>query len=519
MAFNINQVNIPKTSGCYLMKDSSGAIIYIGKAKDLAKRVKSYFTKNDLDHKTQELVKQTAGIEFFLTNNEVEALILEARLIQQYRPKYNIKLKDNQPYMYLKLTKETYPRLQSVRQITDDAKYFGPFPSGQARKALLLTTARLFGLRTGKLLSKSAQELYALLSDIKAARLKDISPEDYANNVRLAEMFLKGRRVELVEELERRMQLASQKQNYELALFYKQQLMSIKRLAEQQLVSLPKSYDQDVINYVVSQDRVWLQIFKIKRGLISTKDSQVFAFQDNFLTEFVQQYYLTRPIPAEIILPQALDEAALVQKYLSQLAGRAVRLTVPARGSKRKLLDLVSQNLAEQATDASAWQLQQALKLPQTPLLIDGFDISNLSGQQAVGSCVRFAHGRPDKKLYRRFKIKTVQGANDFAMIKEVVARRYAHTEWSRPDVILIDGGKGQLSFAKQALHELGLAIPVFGLAKKQEEIFLPHKQKPVILDRQSPALKLVQQVRDEAHRWAVGYHRQLRRRKDFAKK
>lgn len=515
MSFNINQINIPNSAGCYLMKNKQADIIYIGKAKNLPKRVKSYFSKTDLDEKTKEMVSQIADIEFFITNNEVEALVLEARLIKQYQPKYNIKLKENQPYMYIKITDEEYSRLVSVRNIEKDGKYFGPYVSGSARKAILLATARLFGLRTEKFISHSAKELYQLLSQVRNQNINNINKQEYKRNLKLAEMFLKGKKDKLAKELETRMQQASQGQNYELAKLYHNQLRAITRLAEYQLISLPKNYDQDAINYVVDNQECYLQIFHINKGLITSRSKYNLNYQSNnlnkFLADFMCQYYLIRSVPKEIIVPHKLADQELVKKYLQQQKKQSVNIVVPLRGDKKKILDLVKQNILSSLANNPLAELQRVLGLDRLPQEIDGFDISNISGQQAVGSCVHFSNGQVNKQWHRHFKIKQSKGPDDFAMMSEAIKRRYSHLQWLRPDLILIDGGKGQLSAAKQALDELDLIIPVISLAKKEEEIYQVGSSSPIVLSRRSSGLKFLQQIRDEAHRFAITYHKKLR--------
>ncbi|MFA6534609.1 MAG: excinuclease ABC subunit UvrC [Patescibacteria group bacterium] len=513
-----SRAKTPASPGCYLMKNSSGEIIYIGKAKNLRSRVGSYFNRNQ-SWKTEELVRQIAAIEFIVTRNEVEALILEARLIRQHRPKFNLMLKDNQPYFYIKITDEEFPRLTRVRQIGRDGKYFGPFVSGQGSKYLLLTVARLFGLRTDKFISRSARELYQLLSEIRARDLEKISAADYRRNVHLAEMFLRGRKDDLLGELERRMKTAAAERNFELAKLYRDQIHASRMLSEKQLVSLPKSYDQDAINFVIVGEQALFQVFNIKRGIVTSRDefSLQLAESDDrgVLAGFLEQYYLTRPAPREIIIPEKLPNLALIKKYFAELKGAKVDLLVPQKGDKRQILDLVRENILTKLSASPEAELQGRLSLPALPRRIDGFDISNTSGLEAVGSCVRFAAGRPDKNLYRRFKIKTVVGPNDYAMLKEVIGRRYRHGGWEQPDLLLIDGGKGQLGVALKVLQELKLNLPVCSLAKKREEVFIPGQSAPVIFDRRSGALKLLQQVRDEAHRFAIGYHKLLRKKRE----
>jgi excinuclease ABC subunit C len=383
-----------------------------------------------------------------------------------------------------------------------------------------LTVARLFGLRTGKFTSHSSRELYQLLSEIKDRQWEKMLASDYQRQVKLAEMFLRGRKAELVGELEKRMKQAAAEANFELAKLYRDQIRSIKTIADDQVMSLPKSYDQDVVNYVVAGDEIHFQVFNVNRGVVTSRNefaacsSQLAACSSQILEDFIKQYYLTRSVPEEVIISTEFPELSLVQKYLERLKGSKVRLLVPRQGDKRKLLDLVRENILTKIVSSPEKELQARLSLPILPETIDAFDISNISGQQAVGSCVRFSHGQPDKNLYRKFKIRTIKGPNDYAMMLEVISRRYQHAGWSYPDLILVDGGRGQLNIALKVLAELKLNIPAISLAKREEELYTPQQPKPVRLERSSAALKLLQRIRDEAHRFAIGYHKLLRKKR-----
>ncbi|MFA5358438.1 MAG: excinuclease ABC subunit UvrC [Patescibacteria group bacterium] len=515
MPINLSKIKIPQSPGCYIMKDRSGDILYIGKAKNLSKRVKSYWQKTHADWKTDELLGSVVDIEFIVTRNEVEALLLEARLIRQHKPRFNLMLKENQPYTYIKITDEEFPRLVSVRTIGSDGKYFGPFVSGKGKKYLMLTTARLFGLRTDRFISRSGRELYKLLSEIKERDLEKISATEYQYNVRLAEMFLRGSKEQLLVELERKMKKASAEQNFELARLYRDHIRSIKNFSEKQLILLPKNYDQDVINCVVVSDKALVQVFNINKGIVTSRNHFELQVAGQGLAEilsgFVEQYYLTRPVPRELILPVEPTDKSLLVRYMESFKGSKVEILVPKTGDKKKLLDLVRQNILVRLNAGPLAELQARLQLPRLPEEIDGFDISNTSGKEAVGSCVHFSGGKPNKNLYRKFKIKTVSGPNDYAMMEEVMSRRYAHKGWVMPDLILVDGGKGQLGIALKVLAKLGLDLPVISLAKKREEIFIPGYREPIVLERRSDGLKLLQNIRDEAHRFAIGYHKLLR--------
>lgn len=508
------------------MSNAAGDILYIGKAKQLRRRVGSYWQQRAHDEKTTRLLTQVADINFFVTRNEVEALILEARLIKQHQPPYNLTLKENQPYAYIKLTDEEYPQLILTRRITTDGTYFGPFISGRGRKALLLTTSRLFGIRTGKLQTHSSRELYRLLNTIREERFKQLTPKQYADNVKLAALFLRGKKDALLKVFKTKMAQAAATQQYELAKLYRDQLQALTRINQEQLIALPKQYDQDVINYAVTGEMIIWQVLHIVRGLVTSKQEYRVQYSQTTIPEllasFVQQYYLTRLTPLEIIVPCQPREASLLIKMWQELHDRRVRFVVPQRGQKQQLLELVRRNITAQLPHEPLSQLQSVLNLSQSPEEIDCFDISNISGQHAVGSCVRFSNGQPNKVLYRRFRIKTVQGSNDFAMLTEVIGRRYrpehAATGWTLPNLIVIDGGKGQLSAGQRALRQLDLTIPTIGLAKKREEIFMPGQSTSIQLPRTAPALRLLQRVRDEAHRFAINYHTSVRRQSYHSK-
>ncbi len=513
------RLTLPIQSGCYLFYDKQKRLLYIGKAKNLRRRVASYFVKKSLDDKTLQLVKQIKSFDFIVTKNEIEALLLEARLICQHQPPYNIDLKDGKRYAYLKITDEEYPRLQITRQLTADGKYFGPFTSAWALRQIMLTTSQLFGLRIGRLTSTGSRELYKLLQKSHQQALKKISVGAYADNVKMAELFLKGKKTELIKVFQAKMAQASQRQNYELAKLYRDQLQAIEQISRKQLVDLPKNYDQDVIGFVTVAEEIIVQVFHIERGLLTSRQryvlDRVLAQRPAVvMADFLRQYYLARPLPKEILLPSHLDQEKLLGRYLSQLKDQKVKIVVPQQGEKKKLIDLVLQNISAEFQNDPLKQLQATLGLSTLPRRIDGFDISNTSGQQAIGAVVRFRAGRSDKKFYRYFKIKTVVGPNDFAMMTETVYRRYKDKKSELPDLVLIDGGAGQLTASLKAFAKLGYKPPaILALAKKREEIYLPRRSRPVILAEGLAARRLLQKVRDEAHRFGLKHHRLWRQK------
>lgn len=513
----IDLASLPDDPGCYLFSDEAGEIIYIGKAKNLKKRVTSYFQKTDHDPKTTNLIARITSVSMMVTNTETEALLLENNLIKKHLPKYNIDLKDAKRFAYIELTKEPFPRIGFARRTsTAEAIYFGPFVSAAERDALLRVIKRVFRLRSCRKLPKRACLRYHMKS-CSAPCIGVISEEDYRVQVDRAASLLKGKGGELLASLRSEMAEYSASQDYERALLLRNQIGAIEHLTERQHVERPKETDQDVIAYTVADDTVFLMVFSVEKGLLSGKQEYSFDNREDFFEEFLVQYYADRPPPSELILSHEVDEA--LRGYLAEKKGRTVQVTVPKIGEKKKLLELVEKNI-EQAflkNELKVRELQAALDLPEPPEVIECFDISHLSGTSMVGSMVQFRNGVPDKKNYRRFKIRTVEGIDDFASIAEIVKRRYhrlLEENTDLPDLIIIDGGKGQLSAAREVLQGLDLAIPVVAIAKREEEVYLPGEMLPRRLDPKGLALRYIQEIRDEAHRFAIAYHKLLRSKK-----
>jgi excinuclease ABC subunit C len=514
MVFNYKQSNLPTKPGCYLYKNKRGEIIYVGKAKNLRKRVASYFTKKDLDYKTKLLVKNISDLEFIVTDTEVEALLLEAKLIKQHRPKFNIDLKDSERYAYIKITDEKFPRIVTARQKTKDGQYFGPFTDGARRKTLQYLATRLFKIRTCKNLPKKVCLNYHLgLCDGPCAGL--ISESAYRDNLNKARLILKSKTKLLVKQLTAEMKIHSLKHEFEQAKELRDQLLALSRHNEKQKISLTKTYNQDVINFIFKDNETLIQMFNIQKGIVSNRQSFHFKFIES-IEEFIKQYYYANEIPGEIIIPRKLDDQINIEKYLSKLKKTKVIITAPEKGVKLDLLNLVLTNLKENLTEDEKvlLALKDWLNLPNVPTRVECFDISNLGQTHTVGSMVHFFNAQPDKNNYRRFKIKTVIGQDDFAMMAEVVRRRYSRLikeNAALPDLIIIDGGPGQLHAAVNELEKLNLKLPIISLAKKFEEIYQPGIEQPRRLPANDVKLKLLQKIRDEAHRFAVKYHRLLR--------
>jgi len=509
----IDLANLPHAPGCYLFSDNAGTIIYVGKAKDLKKRVTSYFQKTDHDAKTEKLVERITEIDFVVTNTETEALLLENNLIKKHQPKYNIDLKDAKRFAYIEISNEPFPRIGIARKRTKGATYYGPFVSAVERDAVLRTIKRTFTLRSCRRLPKRACLRYHMQS-CSAPCIGVISPEEYRVQVDRAVTLLKGKGSEVVKQLREEMAACSTAQEYEKALSLRNQIGAIERLSERQSVERPKESDQDVIAYTVADGIVSLMVFSVRKGSLTQKQEYSFEAVEDFFEEFLVQYYADHPPPTELILPHEID-AALIE-YLAERRGRSVQITVPKIGEKKNLLDLVYMNieLSFRRGAMKTGDLQAALELPDTPHVIECFDISHLSGTSMVGSMVQFRDGAPEKKNYRRFRIRTVEGIDDFASIAEVVKRRYLRLSGESadmPDLIVIDGGRGQLSAALGILNELDVEIPIIALAKREEEVYLPGEMLPLKLDPKGMALRYLQEIRDEAHRFAVAYHRLLR--------
>ncbi|MFW5991369.1 MAG: excinuclease ABC subunit UvrC [Candidatus Nanoarchaeia archaeon] len=500
---------LPQKPGCYIYKNRKGNVVYVGKAKNLKKRVASYFTKGNLDSKTSAMLKNAAGLDYIITSNEVEALVLENSLIKKHQPRYNIILKDSKRYAYLRLTDEKFPRLVVARQ--KKGQTFGPFVSAQERDYILATLKKIFRLRTCKKMPKRACLRYHInLCD--APCIGNISQTEYDKKLRNVKKILKGKIELVLKDLEKEMKKASINLFYEKAIEHRNQLQALQYLKERQNMERSRKYDEDIINYVLYHNQVYLVVFNVYKGTLANKQEFVFEYKPDFLSEFMLQLYEEKP-PKEIIMPEKPDPK--LPQYLSKKRGSRVTITIPKKGEKRQLLELAKKNaeITFFGQVEKTESLGKKLKIG-TPGVIEIFDISHLSGTSTVASMVQFRQGRPDKNNYRRFKIRTVDGVDDYKAIAEVVNRRYKRLKNENsemPDLIIIDGGKGQLKAALYELEKLNLKIPLISIAKKEEEIFLPHSRHSLKLDKKDKALKFVQEMRDEAHRFAIKYNRLLR--------
>ncbi|MBN2603709.1 MAG: excinuclease ABC subunit C [Candidatus Thermoplasmatota archaeon] len=511
--FEIN--SLPVYPGCYIFKDDRKRIIYVGKAKNLKKRVKCYFQKNDLDIKTQSMLSRVESLDFVVTDNEIEALILENTLIKKHQPRYNIRLKDAKSHSYIRLTHESFPRILIARRKVGEGKFYGPFVSAHERDYVLHFLKKTFALRTCKKMPKKPCLRYHInLCD--APCVGKIDEKDYRRKIEKAKMVLSGKTKELINEMNQEMSNYSARQEFEKALKIRNELEAIAHLTESQNMQREKKFNEDIINYKIKNEKVYLILFNIYKGALSNKTEFIFDYYEGFFEEFILQYYSDSPIPKEIIVPKSIDDT--LHLFLENKKGEKVKITKPSKGEKKQLLDLVLKNIELSFfSDINKVEaLKNRLKLNEDPLIIECFDISHLSGSSTVGSMVQFRNGKPDKNNYRRFKIRTVNGIDDFAAIAEVVRRRYfrlKNEDAELPQLIIIDGGRGQLNFALNELKNLDLKIPVVSIAKHFEEIYLPGENLPLRLSDKDKALHFIQEIRDEAHRFAIKYNRLLRKK------
>lgn len=515
----MNLSNIPIQSGCYLFKNSSGAIIYIGKAKNLKKRVSSYFQKKDYEPKTKQLVSLIKDIDFIVTKNEIEALVLENNLIKKHKPKYNIDLKESKKYAFIEITNEEFPRLLVARDKNVKGKLFGPFVSAQSRDYILNFLRQTFKIRTCKILPKKKCIRYDI-GLCTAPCINKISKKEYSENIKSIQEILNGKISNVLKELQQKMKSFSEKKKYEKAILLREQISAIKGLHEKQMVERQKKYNEDVINYIVRDNKIYIIVFNVHLGVLESKEEFVFDKTQDFFEEFLARYYSNNPIPKEIIIPQKVDKN--LEEYFRKISKKKVSFVVPIKGDKKLLLDLVKQNIEASnfSEEKKLNELKNKLNLQEIPNVIECFDISHLSGEEIVGSMVQFRGGLPDKRNYRKFKVKTVTGIDDFASIKEIVYRRYyriVKEKTELPNLIVIDGGRGQLNFALKALDELGLKIPTIGLAKREEEIYMPNGEI-LRIDKKNIGLLLLIRIRDEAHRFAVKFQRERRSKGMFGK-
>ena len=514
--------NLPNKPGVYIMRDDTDTIIYVGKAKNLVKRVKSYFREKLDRPKTQILMSHFDSLEYIVTNSEKEALILEATLIKKHRPRYNVQLKDDKRYPYVKITNEKFPRLVITRNVAKNGVYYGPFTDAGSVKQTVKFLKSLFKIRTcrnmdGPCLNYQIDLCYAPCAG-------NISEEEYSEIINKIDLFFQGKYSTIVKNLKAEMADAAQKEEYEKAAVIRDQIASIEEIMEKQFVDLvDDDLDQDVIAIAPGDNEVVVIIMPIRNGKIVGRDDFLMSgsqydSSSEVLFAFIQQYYgYNRHIPKQVLLDEDIDDKELLEDWLSDLRGNKVYIKVPQKGVKLRLVKMARKNAEiikhqKKTMENSLIELKKYLKLEKLPRVIEGYDISNISGKFAVGSKVSFKDGKPNKKGYKHFKMET-PGPNDFAMMEELLTRRLKMVDSDpEPDLMVIDGGKGQLGMVCGVLEKLNLThIPVIGLAKEFEEIYVPNSRRPIIIPKNNKALHLLQQVRDESHRFAITYHRKLR--------
>ena len=531
---------LPEKPGVYLMHDASGKVIYVGKAVVLKNRVRSYF-RNLASHtpKVKAMVAKIAEIETIVTSSEVEALILECNLIKKYRPRYNISLKDDKTYPYLKVTlQEDFPRLYVTRRhMRDGARYYGPYADAGAMHATVKLLRSMFPLRTCRKMNVDRPCLNYHIKRCLAPCAGYISKADYHKMIKSVCMVLDGRTTELERDLKQQMQEAADNYAFEEAARLRDQLQAVARLNEAQKAVTNNGGDMDIFGLGQDMTGLCVQLFFVRKGKLIGRDN--FFMPDGgdtpqeVMTAFVKQYYNEATfIPKEVVLPYLpeADEKQLIETWLADKAQRRVELLLPQRGVKKDLLKLANENAVKLLNERlrkgslslkndlqAAEELQQALGLEHPLERMDCFDISHTQGSETVASMVVFRNGTSSKKDYRRYKIVSAEGKpDDFKSMQEVVYRRYRDYE-DLPSLVVIDGGKGQLSSALEVIRGLGLDdLPVVGLAKREEEIFKPHQSESIMLDREGAALHLIQRIRDEAHRFAITYHRKLRGKRNL---
>ncbi|HBT48249.1 MAG TPA: excinuclease ABC subunit C [Peptococcaceae bacterium] len=532
---------LPDHPGVYLMRDAGGQIIYVGKAASLKNRVRSYF-HGQRPPRVEALVRQVADLEYILTDNEVEALILECNLIKEHRPRYNVNLKDDKTYPYLKITvQEEFPRLQVTRRVVrDGSRYFGPYTRVGSLKETLKLLGHLFPVRTCRdtpLKAKGRPCLNAHIGRCLAPCTGRVSPEEYRKAVVNMILFLEGKQEDVVRALRSEMEEAAARLEFERAARLRDRLRAVQEVLEQQRVVSHDFDDRDAIALAREQGEAVGMLFFIRQGKVIGREHFFLEGQDGLKTEevmaaLVKQYYSRGgEIPPEILLHDPIEDRETIEAWLTHRRGRKVRIKVPRRGEKAKLLAMVYENartvlqehlLARERREAGAAaaleELKEFLALPAPPHRMEAYDISNLQGSEVVGSMVVFEKGRPQPAAYRRFRIKNVKGPNDFASLQEVLERRFRRLKEgdpkfsAQPDLVLIDGGRGQLTAAREVMQRLGVGdIPTFSLAKGEELLYRAEEAAPLQLPRDGAALRLLQNLRDEAHRFAITFHRQRR--------
>ena len=540
---------LPTSPGVYLMKDAEDNILYVGKAANLRHRVGSYFGAGQkLTPKLQRMVSRVNDLDYFVTSSEQEALILELNLIKRYHPGYNVRLKDDKTFPYLKIDlSDDWPRVYITRRLEEDGgRYFGPFASAKSVRQTLKLIRGIFPFRSCSRTITGTDPRPCLeyhIGHCLAPCIGVVSRGEYAEVIKQVILFLEGKQERVAQQLESKMNKAAEALDFETAARLRDQLQAVDRVIEGQRIAATVKGEQDVIAFAQDKDQAYVQVFFIRGGKLIGRES--FLLQgtrseepSQIMTSFIKQFYASSPyIPPLLLLQHPVEDIATIQSWLQIKREGKVNIQVPRRGNKKQLLNIVAENAQQgleqlkikqlaspTALSAVLDEIKRELNLPRLPSRIEGYDISDIQGMAAVGSMVVFDKGKPKPAHYRRFKIKTVSAANDYAMLQEVLRRRFrrasgAADTWAiLPDLVLIDGGRGQLNAAREAMDEMGAgSVPIASLAKENEEIFIPQKSEPIILPRSSPGLQLLQRLRDEAHRFALGYHQRVHKREAFA--
>jgi excinuclease ABC subunit C len=551
---------LPKRPGVYIFKDAKGKIVYVGKAAALKNRVRSYFgATHSFEPKVRSLVSQIEDIEYIVTRTAQEALLLEATLVKRHQPFFNVRLKDDKHYPYLKIDRsEEWPRVEITRRVkSDGARYFGPFASAGSVRRTLDLVKKLFPWRscTKQITGDDPRPcLEYFIHRCIGPCASLCTKEEYDSVIDQAIMFLEGRTSEITRDLKREMQAASEALEYERAARLRDQIASIDRTTERQVMEVRDRVDMDVFGIARENQETYVQIFFVRKGNVVGRDTFQLDGTDeeadaDVIGSFLEQFYESAPyVPSRVLLPERIEDQHLVETWLTERRGKNVRVMVPERGEKRQLVQRAMDNARESLQAARArWladtskaklaldELRDELNLPELPQRIECYDISNIQGTSSVGSMVVFEGGQPKRSEYRRFRIKGVRGTNDFASMQEVLRRRFARfaeavqagdgvaatgtrkfdeSFGAVPDLIIVDGGKGQVSASHDAMRNMGVGhIPLAGLAKRFEELFVVDVSEPIVLERTSQALYLVQRIRDEAHRFAITYHRDVRKK------
>jgi excinuclease ABC subunit C len=533
---------LPAKPGVYLFKDNEGKVIYVGKAANLNSRVRSYFgAPSNLSSKIQRLVSKIQDFEFLVTNSEQEALILECNMIKKYTPRYNVRLKDNKTFPYLKIDiNEDWPGVYITRRVQKDgARYFGPFASaGSVRKTLRLIK-KIFPFRSCSKRIEGKDKRPCLdyyIHRCLGPCIGAVEKQEYHDVINQVILFLQGKQELILRELNTKMKAAAQQLQFERAALLRDQINAIGKVIEGQRIAITLQGEKDVIGLAQNEKLAYVELFSIRNNKLISQDHFIMEgiqgeSPGQIMTSFVKQYYASSSyIPPLILLQHPVDEPTVLSEWLEQQRGSRVELQVPQRGAKKKLVDTAAENAAQglelaqakemkvETISSGLQELKNRLHLPKMPRRIECYDVSNIQGALAVGSMVVLEKGWPKPAHYRRFRIKTVAGADDYAMIQETLRRRFkrgftGEGAWAIiPDLVLIDGGRGQLNAALEVRQELGLdSIPMVSLAKENEEVFIPGDPQPVYIAKDSPALHILQRARDEAHRFAISYHQKLR--------